>query len=387
MRIVLVDPGAYTAHYDGNLCHELAQRGHVVRLDTSRFLFEEVAPLGGYEVQHWFFESIGAQNALSRWNLTRQAAKAVTYPFELGRWVRSIRGKPPDVLHVQWSLVPPLDVLALRRVVSNGTRLVFTAHELPNRSKGPWGGAFASLCRLADAVVVHAQAPAHRLVDEFGVPVARVHHVPMGGPGRYAGVPMFQAEARERLGLPADGRLALFFGLVKEYKGLDVLLEALAIARRSTPELRLLVAGRPLQRWGSYDAQIERLGLRPAVELMTEFVPTELLNAVFGAADVVVAPYKRAAQSGVVLAAWQFGRPVVATRVGGLPELVDEGVTGFLARPDDPGDLARALVEAVSDRGRLDRMTTTVAVAAGSHAWPAIAERHEEIYVGVSASG
>ena len=379
MRIVQLDPGGYTAHYDGNLCHELARRGHAVRLDTSRFLFEDVGPLGGYEVAYSFFRAIDPHGSFARWAAPRQLAKAVSYPVELVRWERAVRASPPDVVHLQWSLVPPLDLRVARRLRARGARIVVTAHELP------WGNgvrsrSFTALCRSADAVVVHAAAAVDELADR-GVPSGRIRHMPMGGPGLYAGPSLARATARARLGLPADGPLALFFGLVKGYKGLDVLLEALPLARERVPGLRLLVAGRSLDPWGPYAARIERLGLGGAVVVRPDFVPTADVNAVFCAADVVVLPYRRAVQSGVVLAAWQFGRPVVATRVGGVPELVEDGVTGFLARPEDPVDLARALVEAFSDEARLAGIGTEVAArAAGPHSWAAIAERHESVY-------
>jgi D-inositol-3-phosphate glycosyltransferase len=381
VRIVVLDPGGYTAHYNGNLCHELALRGHEVRLDTSRYLFENVEPLGGYEVRHLFFNSIPRQGGVSRWGPTRQLAKAVVYPTELRSWARLLRCDPPDVLHVQWSHLPPLDVRVFRSLRQEGVRLVFTAHELPRGRRGPWVGAFSELCRLAEAVVVHASAPAQRLVDELGVPEARVHVLPMGGPGRYAAAPVSRADARSRLGIDEGVQLALFFGLIKPHKGLDVLLESLPLARRRLPSLQLLVAGRPMASWRRYEAQIEALGLRDVVHLRLDFVPSEELNVVFGAADAVVTPYKRAAQSMVVLTAWQFGRPVLATRVGGLPELIRDGVSGRLAEPDDPVDLARVLADMLSDEDGLKRMSSgALEMSSGPHAWASIAALHERIY-------
>lgn len=381
MRIVVLDPGGYTAHYDGNLCYELARLGHDVRLDTSRFLFENVEPLGGYEVRNRFFNAV--RGPITRWAPARQALKALTYPLELAWWARSVAADPPDVLHVQWSLLPPLDLRVLRRLRRHDLRLVVTVHEIPATASGPWLGAFGGLLRMADAVVVHAERQGLRLVEELGVPERRVRVAPMGSIGRYAGPDVPRTEARRRLGLREDVPLAVLFGLIKPYKGLDTLLDALAVARRTLPTLELLVAGHPMHGWRDYEEQIERLGLVDAVHLRLGFVPSDEVNVVFGAADAVVAPYKRAAQSMVVRTAIQYGKPVVATGVGGLPELVRDGVNGLLAKPGDSHDLARAMVEAFSDAERLRRMGEAARdLTNGSYSWEAIAALHERIYAG-----
>lgn len=382
MRIVVLEPGGLIPHYAGNLCHELARRGHEVRLDTSRFLYENVEPLGGYAVEHAFFNWVFEHRGIARWRPSLRSLKAATYPLDLRRWASVVSAAPPDVLHVQWSLVPPLDLRVFRPLHRRGVRLVLTAHEIPAARRGPWVGAFSELCRTADAVVAHAAAPVRRLVEEFGVEEARVSLVPMGGPGKYVAQSLPRAEARALLGLRDDVPLALFFGFIRPQKGLDTLLEALSLARNRVPALELLVAGRPMQGWGRYRAQIERLRLDQAVHARLSFIPSDEVAAIFSAADVVVAPYRRATQSMAVLTAMHFGRPVVGTRVGGLPELIVEGGTGLLAEPDDPTDLARALVDALSDAERLRRMgVNALELASGRHAWETIGAIHEEIYV------
>jgi D-inositol-3-phosphate glycosyltransferase len=144
-------------------------------------------------------------------------------------------------------------------------------------------------------------------------------------------------EAKRTLNLSARN-VALFFGHVRPFKGLD-------IALRAWPRLKsnvvLLVAG---EAWWNREQEYRDLakGL-DNVRFDFRFIPDSEIATYFGAADVVLAPYRTEAQSGVALASFHFGRPVIASRVGGLPEIIEEGKNGLLVPPDDPDALARAV--------------------------------------------
>lgn len=382
MRIVVVDAGNFTAHYDANLCHALAARGHQVSLDTSEFLFERVRPLGGYELRNRFFGLLQRRPTLASRPTLRRTVKAGLYPLEMLRWAASVGRDAPDVVHVQWSLLPFWDERLLAYLQRRGSRVVLTVHDvepLPDTGGTAFGN--SRLYRQADALVVHSDYSRRRLLSEFDVPDERIHVVPLGGPGEYALPAIPSAAAREQLGLEAEAVYVLFFGLIKRHKGLDVLLEAFAEARRRSPQLRLLVAGEPLQPWSQYEAQMARLDLEEVVDLHLHFIPSELLPVYFSAADLVALPYRQTFQSGVALAAYAYARPVLATAVGGLAETIDDGVTGFLVPPDDPDALATALTAAAADPLRLGAMGTAAATRGREeHGWDRIASLHEAIY-------
>jgi glycosyltransferase involved in cell wall biosynthesis len=382
MRIVVVDAGNFTAHYDANLCHALAARGHQVSLDTSEFLFEPVRPLGGYELRNRFYRLLQGRPSLSSRPPVRRTIKAGLYPLEMLRWAASVGREVPDVVHVQWSLLPFWDGRLLAYLQKRGSRVVFTVHDVePLPDTGGTTVGSARLYRQADALVVHSDYSRRRLLSQFDVRDERIHVIPLGGPGDYTLPPVPSSAARAQLGLQADAVYVLFFGLIKRHKGLDLLLDAFAEARRRSPQLRLLVAGEPLQQWSQYKRQIARLELQDVVDLHLQFVPSELLPIYFSAVDLVALPYSQTFQSGVALAAFAYGRPVLATAVGGLPELIEEGVTGFLVAPDDTRAFAAALSLAAADPIRLRAMGTAAAKRGREdHGWERIASLHEAIY-------
>lgn len=143
-------------------------------------------------------------------------------------------------------------------------------------------------------------------------------------------------EARRKLGLPAEGVVLLFFGLIRAYKGLDLLLEALAQPAVRTLTWRLVVAGEFYDDPQPYYDQVARLGLEKKVHFDVGFVPRDRLPWYFSAADLVTQPYRSATQSGITQMAYHFDCPMLVTRVGGLPEMVPDREAGYVVDPEPP---------------------------------------------------
>jgi glycosyltransferase involved in cell wall biosynthesis len=151
------------------------------------------------------------------------------------------------------------------------------------------------------------------------------------------------AEARKRLDLMNE-RVILFFGYIRAYKGLDLLLEAMPRIVSEIP-LTLLVVGEFYEGAGRYEKLIKEGGIETSVRLVGTYVPNEEVSLYFSACDVVVLPYRSATQSGIVQIAYQFDRPVIATDVGGLSEVVLHQKTGIIVPPGDPTALSAAVIE------------------------------------------
>ena len=184
-----------------------------------------------------------------------------------------------------------------------------------------------------------------------------------------------RAEACRRLGLDPDIRYMLFFGLIRDYKGLDLLLRAWASAR---PEgYRLIVAGEFYASREKYVSLIDESGLRDEVALHDRFIPDEEVRYYFPAADCLVLPYRSATQSGVTQIAYNFSLPMIVTDVGGLPEIVPDGRTGLVCAPTAEG-IADAL-RRVREVGTLRRLRDNFAEERKRFSWGAMCDRLTEV--------
>jgi glycosyltransferase involved in cell wall biosynthesis len=140
-----------------------------------------------------------------------------------------------------------------------------------------------------------------------------------------------------------DKKILLFFGFIRDYKGLDVLIEAFAIVRKSL-DVKLIVAGEFYEPEEKYLKLIAKYKLENSIILKKDFIPTTDVKYYFSASDVVVLPYKSATQSGIVQVAVNFCMPVIATNVGGIGEVIEDGKTGFVVEKENPEKLAEAIV-------------------------------------------
>jgi glycosyltransferase involved in cell wall biosynthesis len=190
--------------------------------------------------------------------------------------------------------------------------------------------------------------------------------------------------ARAHLGISGD--VLLFFGYVRRYKGLDVLIEALPRVRQRRPAT-LIVAGEFYEPPAPYREQVARLGLGDAVRFLDHYLPDAEVEAVFRAADLAVLPYRAATQSGVTHVAYALGLPVATTAVGGLPETVRDGETGLLAAPEDPQALADVILR-FFEPGVAERLRAGVRDVQREYSWEALVAGFEDLVasLGVKAA-
>ncbi len=186
--------------------------------------------------------------------------------------------------------------------------------------------------------------------------------------------------AADRLGLDLKNRYILFFGLVRDYKGLDILIDACAQLKRKGrfEGHKLIVAGEFYTPQEPYLRQIAGLDMQDDVIMHDRFIADEDVKYYFSLSDCVVQPYKSATQSGVTQIAYQFCTPMVVTRVGGLPEIVPDGKVGYLAEPT-----AESVAEAISkiyEKGVLERFSLEMVEERKRFSWDSMCDRLEELY-------
>jgi len=381
MNVWLLDPGAMTPYYDISLTQALRAAGIAARLMTSRYLYEDQVPQAEQVAEYRFFRATAGWSKLLRRSAgLRWAARLAQYPLDWLRLYREFASQPPDLLHMQWAWLPPLDQATLG-LMSRRVPLVLTVHDvLPRAAAMTRLADMRPIYRLADWFIVHAEENRRSLIARGGVNPGRVSVVPMG-PSLEDQPLVERAEARQRLGLPADASVILFFGGIKPYKGLTDLLQAFQILRQQTPTTHLLIAGTVEGSAQPYHDEIDRLGIRDRVTFHVGFIPSMEVPAYFGASDIVCLPYREASQSAALLLAYRFAQPVVVTDVGALTESVDEGKNGFIVPPADPVALAQALTNVLADPALRKKMGEhSRRLAETRFGWPQAAQQTLQVY-------
>jgi len=297
-------------------------------------------------------------------------------------WVWEGLFTPGDVLHVQWwswFLGPVyLTVMGLFRL--RGRKIVVTVHNVRSHEHHALARWMSRLVlSLADRFIVHTQRNVRVLRKTSGIQVERIRVIPHGVMGVLAQGPRLESTARQRLGLPAEGRTVLSFGAIRDYKGVDVLLDAAARLLGDLPDLKVMIVGRLWGDWEKYQERIRRHGLEEHVFLHLDYVPAAEVPGYFEAADLVVLPYRRFhAQSGVGMAALAFGKPLLVSDVGGLPDLL--GDPGQALPPGDARALAEGIRRAFTEPGLLARMRADSLRQAEKFQWDTIAQQTLDLY-------
>ncbi|MFI5273321.1 MAG: glycosyltransferase family 4 protein [Ktedonobacterales bacterium] len=435
MAVLMVEPDGQggICHYTYCLANSLRASGEAVTLATSRSYellaavrrFELITPFGpGIErrivqrltgrARHAQLRSPGAVNATTPAATSGARAPAVTpvaaagftgrlsravSDFEYRRgWhslIRAATARHVTTVHVQWLKAPAIDVQALSALRRRGKAIVLTVHNVVPHDAPPAASAqWSAVYRSADALIVHYRGAADELVA-LGVEPQRIEVIPLGNYLPIAvlsgwsstGEPA-QEQARKLLGLAAGVPLVLFFGLMRPYKGIEYLLEAFAAVRQRIPNAKLLLAGQAVGGYGRIAEQIARWGIGDSVTALPRYLSLEDAGRCFAAADIVALPYVEGTQSAVVQLAYAFARPVVATSVGGIPEIVRDGATGRLIAPRDAQALAQALEQSLDDRTWCRAAGERgYAFARDEYGWDAIARQTTAVYRAASGSG
>jgi len=201
---------------------------------------------------------------------------------------------------------------------------------------------------LCDHIFVHTHSMKSELVTDFRIPKEKVSVIPFGINNTVPNTNLSAEEAKRQLGLNKGDKVMLFFGNIAPYKGLEYLVSAFAELLKKDRTYRLLIVGRPKgckSYWQQIQEDIAHHGLSERTIQRIEYIPDQETELYFKAADVLVLPYTRVFQSGVLLLGYSFGLPVLAADVGSLKEEIIEGKTGFVFKPQDSSDLAKTLVQ------------------------------------------
>jgi glycosyltransferase involved in cell wall biosynthesis len=285
-----------------------------------------------------------------------------------------------DIYHIQWAPVATVDWLVLR-LLRLTTPVVLTVHNvLPHESTTFDSISRKLLYHSVDHLIVHTDRSKERLIKQFDVSKNDISIIPHGNfsyMGRFdVDIDLLPQKVRELSERPT----MLAFGLVREYKRLDIAIQALAIVQETVPDTALLVAGDSRTNMSKYYDLVAELGLESDVIFFTEYIPDELVPSVFTVADVCVFPYEDIDQSGAALLTATLGKPIVASDIAGFRDIVIPEETGILV-DKNPEELAAAVSRILSDPVLRKHLGTAVAERAHSEfSWDAIADKTLELY-------
>lgn len=352
------------ASYNERLAREYMRQGHSVQIYTFSLQYPEFLFPGKSQYSDqpapddlYIHVKVNSVNPLN-W-------------LKIGKEIAALNA---DLLIVKFWLpfmAPCLGTIA-RRVKKNGkTKVISILDNVIPHEKRPGDMAFIryfvnsvdGFIAMSDSVLTDlrkfdTEKPAvyspHPLFDNFGESLTK-------------------PEAYEKLGLELSTEYMLFFGFIRDYKGLDLLLEAMADERVKNLNVKLLVAGEFYTDAKPYWDQITRLGIADKLILKTDFIPDNEVRNYFCAADLVVQPYKHATQSGVTQICYHFDRPMLVTNVGGLPEMVPDGKVGYVVAPE-PKAIADAIVDFYANHREL-RFRDNIRVEKKKYAWSNMLEK------------
>lgn len=322
------------------------------------------------------------------------ASKISRITLYYARLIRYAWTAKPKIFHILWNnKFHTFDrTLLLLYYKLCGKTIAFTAHNI-NAGKRDSNDSLVNRLtlkiqyQLADHIFVHTEAMKRELVSDFSVHEGAVTVVHIGFNNSVPDTALTSTDAKRRLGIAGDERTILFYGHIGPYKGLDLLVAAFQRVAAGNPAYRLIIAGKPKVGCEEYFGEIQQSILRDVtrdqVIQKIEFTPDEDTELYFKAADVLVLPYTRVFQSGVLVLGYSFGLPVIAADVGSLREDIVEGKTGFLCRPGDVADLAATIERYFESElfKKLHQQRQEIRdYAKKEHSWDVVADKTLHVY-------
>jgi glycosyltransferase involved in cell wall biosynthesis len=295
--------------------------------------------------------------------------------LEVARLQRLIESWGADVIHAQETVDWRIALLAVLNKTRK-RRVVLTVHDVenhPGERRGWQGRLYEMMVRSADQIIVHGEALRTQFLRVAGQRCpADVVSVPHGVFSLY--------RAWDDPTIDEEPHTVLFFGRIAPYKGLEDLIAAQPMVTAAVPQARFVIAGN-----GPFEPYRSLIRDPGAYEIHNRFISNREIPRLFRRAAVVVLPYVEASQSGVIPIAYEFGKPVIATRVGSLPEVVEDGASGVIVEPRHPEELAAAIVSVLKDAEWRNRLAEGAQCAGRTRlSWNTIAAETARVYAGIA---
>ncbi len=369
-RVLMIDAGGWggISHYTYNLMQELSFSG---KLECA--LLTDLA----YELDR----------VPRSFKIIKRGLNGQPYLLAAIRLIREIFIYKPDVIHIQTMLSVRKDFFLFLLARLFGINIVLTAHNiLPHEDAQNRAffmhPALKTIYSCSKVIIVHSKFSADRLVKLFDIPLKKIRVISHGNYLFFRTSEMSMQEARRILGINGEKKVIIQFGAMRDYKGIDILLDAFAKVKAKNGSAYLVIVGKPINL--DIEPIMQRIrdcDLRNDVLFKAEYIPFDRIAAYFFASDVAVFPYKEIDMSGSLQLAYAFGKPVVCARSGGLPEAVAQGKNGLLVEPNDGAALEAGLLSLLDDPELIRAMgEESLRMAKEDFSWKGIALSTAGVY-------
>jgi len=381
VKVTLLDPSKYTPAYNYSLCNELANLGVEVVLLTTNFLHAEEIPNKKY-VEKLFYYRLTNKLFRNQRSRFRGIFKIVEHVLGMFQLVMYLKRTSVKVLHVQWLPVAAIDVLFLKLIkYHTRVKVVYTAHNaLPHDTKLSYAKLYKRIYDLVDDIIVHTDKTKTTLVKKMDVNESKVHLIKHGNfnyLNQYAVHPISELEYLK------NKDVIISFGILRPYKGIDVLISALSKATLKNPGIHLLIVGRiDIDKTQLY-TQISNLGIKDSVTFVDRYIDDSEISSFFHYASAAVYPYLDIDQSGAALLALSLGLPIIASDIGGLRDVVLDGKNGYLVAPGDADELAgriTGLFESTNENTVFNMALESRKLSVEKFSWNDIARKTVDVY-------
>ena len=337
-RIVMIGPvypyKGGISHYTGLMYRALSKKYSVkmisYKLQYPKFLFKK-------EQKDYSNKAFEIENTGYLLNTAN--------PFNCISVASRIKRMKPDMVIFQWGhpyFAPCYWIM--EKVLGKNIKKMFLCHNVFPHERFPMDRFLSRMAlKQGDYFITHSKIDADDLLSiKYD---ARYIQTVLPTFNVFKNKNISQKIARTQLGIAYGDKVLLFFGFIREYKGLKHLLKAMPILKQTLSNVKLLIVGDFGDDKQDYLNLIQELGIHSMLEIYDEYIPDQEVEKYFTACDLVVLPYESATQSGIVQVAYDFEKPVVVTNVGGLPEVVEDGKTGYIVEPQKPARLAEKITD------------------------------------------
>lgn len=329
-------------YYDFGLCKGLVRAG----IDPILYTCDEtiIGPDLYFPVKLYFNKIYGTENKLKR---------GINFLKGISRSLRDARVNGAKVAHIHLFHTTFLEYFSLKLSKLYGFKTVVTVHDVASFSGNSSKFLARGIYNSSNMIIVHNHVSKKAIVGNSSVE-SKIRIIPHGNYADYVNTSLTKGQAKEKLGIKGEGPFLLFWGQIKEVKGLGILLNALPDVIKKFPSLCLIIAGKVWKDdFAKYQLIINKNGIGGNVIANIRYIPDELVDYYYGIADIVVLPYRKIYQSGVLLMAMSYGVPVLVSDIEGMTEIVRDNVNGFVFRQGDVCHLSERLSEVLGNPARM----------------------------------